>query len=63
VVLKLARVHLVLGIVGRILVEVWEQDGLGVGRLDVFSRASIAMAASTDLVVERAVDLERKRAC
>lgn len=56
-VLQLAWVHLVLGVVGRVLVHVWHQDGLRVGRLDVFPRASVAMSAGSDLVVEGAIDL------
>lgn len=39
------------------MVEVGEQDGLGVGGLDVFAGAAVAMAAGTDFVVEGAVDL------
>lgn len=54
-VLQLTRIHLVLGIVGRVLVQVGEQDRLTVGGLDVFSRAAVAVAARADLVVERAV--------
>ena len=57
VVLQLARVHLVLGVVGRVLVQVGQKDGLGVGRLDVLARAAVAVAAGADLVVEGAVDL------
>jgi hypothetical protein len=37
VILQLTSIHLVLGIVGGVLVQVWEEDGLRVGRLDVFS--------------------------
>lgn len=56
VVLQLAGVHLDLGVVGRVLVEVGEQDGLAVRRLDVFAGAAVAVAACADLVVEGAVD-------
>ena len=56
-VLQLARVHLVLRVVGRVLVQVGQEDGLGVGRLDVLARAAVAVAAGADLVVEGAVDL------
>jgi hypothetical protein len=56
-VLQLHRVHLVLWVVRGILVEVGEEDGLGVGRLHVFSRAAIAVSARADFVVEGAVDL------
>jgi len=57
VVLQLHGVHLVLGVVRGVLVEVGEEDGLGVGRLDVLSRAAVAMSARADFVVEGAVDL------
>ena len=55
-VLELAGVHLVFGIVCRVLVEVWKEDGLRVGWLDMFSRAAVTVAAGADLVVEGAVD-------
>lgn len=55
-VLNLARVHLVFRIERWVLVEVWKEDGLRVGRLDVFSRAAIAVTAGADFVVEGAVD-------
>lgn len=54
-VLQLTGVHLVFGIVGRVLVEVWEEDGLRVGGFDVFARAAVAVAAGADFVVEGAV--------
>jgi hypothetical protein len=57
VVLQLAGVHLVLGIVGRVLVHVGHEDGLRVGGLHVFARASVAVTACADLVVEGAVNL------
>ena len=57
VVLQLARVHLVLGVVGRVLVEVGQEDGLRVGRLDVLPAAAVAVPAGADLIVEGAVDL------
>ena len=56
-VLQLGRIHLVLGVVGRVLVEVGEEDRLGVGGLDVFAGAAVAVAAGADFVVEGAVDL------
>ena len=62
VVLQLARVHLVLGVVGRVLVQVGEEDGLRVGGLDVLAAAAVAVAAGADLVVEGAVDLVLLRA-
>ena len=57
VVLQLRRVHLDLGVVGRVLVQVGQQDGLRVRGLDVLARAAVAVAARADLVVEGAVDL------
>lgn len=57
VVLQLARVHLVLGVVGWVLVQVRQQDRLRVRRLDVFSGAPVAVAARPDFVVEGTVDL------
>lgn len=55
VVLQLGRVHLVFGVVGRVLVEVGQQNGLRIGRLDVLARAAVAVAAGADFVVETAV--------
>lgn len=55
--LHLLRVHLVLGVVRRVLVEIGQQNRLRVGRLDVLSRAAVAVAACANLVVEGAVDL------
>lgn len=55
VVLELRRVHLCFGIVGGVLVEVGEEDGLAVGGLDVFAGAAVAVAAGADFVVETAV--------
>ena len=57
VVLQLARVHLVLGVVGWVLVEVGQQDRLRVRGLDVFSGAAVAVAAGAYFVVEGTVDL------
>lgn len=54
VVLELGWVHAILGIVGRVLVEVWHQDGLAVGGLDVFSRAAVAMSAGANFLIRRA---------
>lgn len=56
-VLQLTGVHLVFGVVGRVLVEVREEDGLRVGGFDMFPRTTVAVAAGTDFVVKRAVDL------
>jgi len=52
VVLQLTGVHLVLRIVGWVLVQVGQEDGLRVGWLDVFARAAVAVAAGADFVVE-----------
>ena len=49
-------------VVGRVLVEVGQQDGLRVGGLDVFARAAVAVAAGADFVVEAAVDFVLFRA-
>ncbi len=54
-VLQLASVHLVLGIVGGVLVEVGKEDRLTVGGLDVFSGATVAVAAGANFVVEGAI--------
>jgi len=55
VVLELGRVHLCFGIVGGVLVEVGEEDGLAVGGLDVFAGTAVAVAAGADFVVETAI--------
>lgn len=55
--LHLLRIHLVLGVVRRVLVQVGQQNRLRVRRLDVFSRAAVAVAARADFVVEGAIDL------
>ena len=55
VVLELRRVHVCFGIVGGVLVEVGEKDGLAVGGLDVFAGAAVAVSARADFVVETAV--------
>lgn len=57
VVLQLGRVHLVFGVVGGVLVQVGEEDGLRVRGLDVFAGTAVAVTAGTDFVVEGAVDL------
>jgi hypothetical protein len=54
VVLELRWVHSVLGIVRRVLVEVGHENGLTVGRLDVLSRAAIAVTTSADFLDARA---------
>jgi len=55
VILQLTRVHPVLGVVGRVLIEIWEENGLAVRGLDMFAGATIAVAAGADFVVKRAV--------
>ena len=55
VVLQLARIHLVFGIVRWVLIEVWQQDRLAVGRFDMLPRATVTVAAGADLVVETAI--------
>lgn len=55
-VLELHRVHLDLWVVRRVLVQVWEEDRLAVGGLDVFSTAAVAVTAGADLVIETAVN-------
>lgn len=57
VVLQLLWVHARLVVVGRVLVEVGQENGLRVGWFDVFARAAVAVAACADFVVETAVDL------
>jgi hypothetical protein len=56
VVLQLACIHLVLGVVRRVLVEVREEDSLRVRRLDMFAGTAVAVAVGADFVVEAAVD-------
>lgn len=58
-VLELAGVHLVLRIVCWVMIQVWEEDSLRVGGLDMLPRTAVAMAASADFVVEGAVNLSR----
>lgn len=60
--LHLLRVHLVLRVVRRVLVQVGQQDRLRVRWLDVLARAAVSVAAGADFVVERAVDLVLLRA-
>jgi hypothetical protein len=55
-VLQLASIHLILRIISRILVEVGQEDRLAVGGFDVFPRASVAVSARPDFVVEGTVD-------
>ena len=59
-VLQLRGAHLVFRVVGRVLVEVGEEDGLAVGGLDVFTRAAVAVAAGADFVIEAAIDLDER---
>ena len=57
VVLQLRGRHARFAVVGGVLVEVGQEDGLAVGGFDVFARAAVAVAAGADFVVEGAVDL------
>lgn len=50
VVLELGRVHSVLGVVCRVLVEVGHEDRLAVRGLDVLSRAAITVTARADFL-------------
>ena len=61
-VLQLARVHLVFGVVGRVLIQVRQEDGLGVGGFHVFATAAVAVPAGADFVVEGAVHFVLLRA-
>ena len=61
-ILQLGRRETRFVVVGRVLVEVGEQDGLRVGGFDVFARAAVAVAAGADFVVEGAVDFVLFRA-
>lgn len=51
-ILQLRRVHAVLGVIGWVLVQVWHEDGLGVGWFDVFAGAAVTVAAGADFEVE-----------
>ena len=62
VVLQLAWVHLVFGVVGRVLVQVWQEDGLGIGGFYVLATAAVAVPAGADFVVEGAVHFVLLRA-
>ena len=62
VVLQLRRVHLVLRVVRRVLVQVRQEDGLRVGRLHVLPAAAVPVPARADLVVEGAVHFVLLRA-
>lgn len=55
VVLQLRRVHAVLGVVRRVLVQVRHQDRLTVRWFDMFAGAAIAMAAGTDFLQRKAM--------
>lgn len=51
-ILQLRCVHLDLGVVGGVLVQVGKQDGLRVRGLDVLARTAVAMAAGADFIIE-----------
>lgn len=53
--LHLLRVHFVLRVVRRVLVQVRQQNRLRVRRLNVLARAAVSVAAGADFVVEGAV--------
>lgn len=55
VVLQLARVHFVFWVVGRVLVQVGQEDGLRVRGFDVLAAAAVAVPAGANFVVEGAV--------
>ena len=61
-VLQLARVHLVFGVVGRVLIQVGQEDRLRVGGFDVFATAAVAVPAGADFVVEGAIHFVLLRA-
>lgn len=61
-VLQLARVHLVLRVVRRVLVQVGQEDRLRVGGFDVLAAAAVAVPAGADFVVEGAVHFVLLRA-
>lgn len=50
VVLQLRWVHSVLGVVGRVLIQIGHENGLAVRWLDVFAGAAIAVAACADFL-------------
>lgn len=51
-VLKLRGVHFVFRVESGILVKVWEEDGLAIGRFDVFSGTAIAMSTGTYFIIK-----------
>lgn len=57
-VLQLRGIHARFVVVGRVLVEVGEENRLRVRGFDVFARAAVSVAAGADFVVEGAVDWE-----
>ena len=56
VILQLASVHFDFWVVGWVLVEVGEKDGLRVWGLDVLAWTAVAVTAGADFVVERTID-------
>lgn len=44
------------GVVGGVVIDVWDEDCLGEIGLNVFPRASVAVSAGSDFEVERTVD-------
>lgn len=62
VILDLLRVHLVLRIERRVLIQVRHQNRLRVRWFDMLARATVAMPAGANFVIERAVDFILLRA-
>jgi hypothetical protein len=60
VALQLLRAHIVVLVIGRVLVEVREEDGLRVRGLDMLAGAAVTVTAGADLVVETTIDLDVK---
>ena len=55
ILVKLVKV-LLQPLLARVVVHVWQHDGLRELRLDVFARATVAVSARADFEVEGAVD-------
>jgi hypothetical protein len=48
-VLKFLLTQLTVGIICRVMVDIWEKNGLTKRRFDVFTGATVAVAACSDL--------------
>ena len=55
-ILKLTGVHLIFGIICRILVEIGKENRLRIRRFNMLSRATITVAACANFVVKGAID-------